>query len=306
MYRYTAYGLNICSALPLPELKTSTALEEADIVIQFGKVNWLLPDPCASWRYFHFEDDAAYLYWEVVGKFLVRAGKEIIIEPLAGVDESVLRLPLLGTVLAMVLHQRQQLLLHGSALALGDQAVVFIGASGQGKSTMAATLYGRGHSIMGDDVASINLEKPRIPMLIPGFPQIKLWPEAVTAALGDDPEALRKIHPEGEKRACATVDRFLENPVPLRRVYVLAEGSSLQIKPLKPQEAIAKLVGNSYIPMVVGKTFMRSQGVALHIQQCARLVRDVPIYSLERPRSLALLSEVAQLVEEDLAVTVKV
>jgi hypothetical protein len=306
MYRYTAYGLNICSVLPLPELKLSTDLSAADIVIQWGKVHWLLPEPCPSWSYFHFEEDTAYLYWSVVGKFLVRAGKEIIIEPMAGVDESVLRLPLLGTVLAMVLHQRQQLLLHGSAIALGNQAVVFLGASGQGKSTMAATLYGRGHSMMGDDVAAINLEKPRIPMLIPGFPQIKLWPEAVTASLGDDPEALRKIHPEGEKRARSTADRFLENPLPLRRIYVLAEGASLQIRTLKPQEAIAKLVGNSYIPMVVGERFMRSQGVALHIQQCGRLVRDVPIYSLERPRSLTLLSDVAHLVEEDLAVTEKV
>jgi hypothetical protein len=306
MYRYTAYGLNICSALPLPELKPSTELAATDIVIRWGKVHWLLPEPGPSRNYFHFEEEDAYLYWEVVGKFLVRAGKEIIIEPRAGVEENLLRLPLLGTVLAMALHQRQQLLLHGSAIALGDQAVVFIGASGQGKSTMAATLYGRGHRIMGDDIASINLEKPRIPMLIPGFPQIKLWPEAVTAALGDDPETLRKIHPDVEKRARSTVDRFFEHPLPLRRIYVLAEGSSVQIRPLKPQEAIAKLVGNSYIPMVMGEAFTRSQGVALHIQQCGRLVRDIPVYSLERPRSLALLSAVAHLVEEDLAVAVKV
>lgn len=305
MYHYIAYGLNICSELLLPELKISSAIE-ADIVIQLGKVNWLLPDPCPSWKYFHFDGDAAYLYWDIVGKFLVRSGKEIIIELIEGVDEGVVRLPLLGAVLAMVLHQRQHLLLHGSAVAIKERAVIFAGASGHGKSTMAATLYGRGHRMMADDVSAINLEKLSRPILIPGFPQIKLWPEAVTAALGDDPEGLKRVHPDLEKRARPTADGFLQMPLPLERIYLLSEGSSVHIKPLKPQEAIAKLIGNSFIPMLVGEKFIQSKGAGLHISQCANLVKNVPIYTLERPRSLELLSDIAHLIEEDLAVPVQI
>jgi HPr Serine kinase C-terminal domain len=305
MYHYIAYGLNICSELLLPELKTSSAME-ADVVIQLGKVNWLPPDPCPSWKYFHFDDDTAYLYWDIVGKFLVRSGKEIIIELIEGVDEGVVRLPLLGAVLAMVLHQRQHLLLHGSAVAIQEHAVIFAGASGHGKSTMAATLYGRGHRLMADDVSAINLEKISRPMLIPGFPQIKLWPEAVTAALGDDPEALKRIHPDLEKRARPTANGFLQVPLPLERIYLLSEGASVHIKPLKPQEAIAQLIGNSFIPMLVGEKFIQSKGAGLHISQCAHLVKNVPIYTLERPRSLELLSDIAHLIEEDLAVPVQI
>jgi hypothetical protein len=305
MYHYVAYGLNICSELLLPELKISSAIE-ADIVIRLGKVNWLLPDPCPSWKYFHFDGDAAYLYWDIVGKFLVRSGKEIIIELIEGVDEGVVRLPLLGAVLAMVLHQRQHLLLHGSAVAIKERAVIFAGASGHGKSTMAATLYGRGHRMMADDVSAINLEKLSRPILIPGFPQIKLWPEAVTAALGDDPEGLKRVHPDLEKRARPTADGFLQMPLPLERIYLLSEGSSVHIKPLKPQEAMAKLIGNSFIPMLVGEKFIQSKGAGLHISQCANLVKNVPIYTLERPRSLELLSDIAHLVEEDLAVPVQI
>lgn len=305
MYHYIAYGLNICSELLLPELKISSAIE-ADIVIRLGKVNWLLPDPCPSWKYFHFDGDAAYLYWDIVGKFLVRSGKEIIIELIEGVDEGVVRLPLLGAVLAMVLHQRQHLLLHGSAVAIKERAVIFAGASGHGKSTMAATLYGRGHRMMADDVSAINLEKLSRPILIPGFPQIKLWPEAVTAALGDDPEGLKRVHPDLEKRARPTADGFLQMPLPLERIYLLSEGSSVHIKPLKPQEAMAKLIGNSFIPMLVGEKFIQSKGAGLHISQCANLVKNVPIYTLERPRSLELLSDIAHLIEEDLAVPVQI
>ncbi len=178
MYSYTAYGLNICSAVLLPELQVSTH-QIADVVIKFGKVDLSLPEPEPAWDYFHLDGDLAYLYWKVVGKFLVKSGHEIIIEPLPDVEEQVLRLPLLGAVLAMLLHQRQYLVLHASAMAIGDSAAVFLGQKGQGKSTMAATLYGRGHKQMTDDAAAINIDSgsDACPILLPGFPQIKLWPK---------------------------------------------------------------------------------------------------------------------------------
>ncbi|NDJ21576.1 hypothetical protein GS682_07975 [Nostoc sp. B(2019)] len=300
MYSYIAYGLNICSALSLPELQSSTHIE-ADVVIRYGEVNWLLPTPAPSWSYFQIDGEYTYLYWKVVGKFLVRSGKEIIIEPLPGVEESVIRLPLLGAVLGMLLHQRQFLVLHGSAVAVDGNAVVFLGRSGQGKSTMAATLYGRGHKLMADDVAAVDVDSAIAPILIPGFPRIKLWPDAATAALGDNPETLRKIHPNAEKRDRPTVDNFLQTPLSIKRIYVLSVGSTLQIKPLTPTEAITQLIANSYIPMLVGKQFIQSAKASVHLHQCTSLVNNLPIYNLERPRSLNLLADVARLVEEDLA-----
>ena len=301
MYSYTAYGLNICSAVFLPELQQSIH-QIADVVIKFGKVDLTLPQPEPEWDYFHLDGDRAYLYWKVVGKFLVKSGREIVIDPLPDVEERVLRLPLLGAVLAMLLHQRQYLVLHASAMAIGDSAAVFLGPKGQGKSTMAATLYGRGHKQMTDDAAAINIDSDSnaCPILLPGFPQIKLWPEAATAALGDNPENLRKIHPQVEKRARPTVENFLQTSLPLKRVYILSEGSNVEIKPLHIQEAVTKLIANSYIPMLLGKKFLQSATTALHLRQCTQIAKNIPVYSLERPRSLNLLPKVAQLVEEDL------
>ncbi|MBW4612036.1 MAG: serine kinase [Desmonostoc vinosum HA7617-LM4] len=300
MYFYQAYGLDICSVLPLPELQSSTQIE-ADIVIRYGEINWSLPTPTPSWNYFHLDGESAYLYWEVVGKFLVRSGKEIIIDPLPNVEESVMRLPLLGAVLGMLLHQRQFLVLHGSAVAVDGNAVVFLGRSGQGKSTMAATLYGRGHKLIADDVAAVNVDSIAEPVLLPGFPRIKLWPDAATAALGDDPQSLRKIHPEVEKRDRPTVDNFLQSSLTLKRIYVLSVGSTVQIKPLQPTEAVTQLIANSYIPMLIGKKFIQSAKAPLHLHQCTNLAKSLPLYNLERPRSLDLLPDVASLVETDLA-----
>ncbi len=306
MYNYTAYGLNIGSELVLPELQTSTDDSEINIIIRFGSVNCFLPEPFESWSYFQLARESAYLSWKVVGKFQVRSGREIIIEPFPNVEEQIIRLPLLGSVLAMALHQRQLLVLHGSAVAINDGAAIFIGAKGQGKSTMAATLYGRGHQLIADDVAAVKINDLGIHTLIPGFPQIKLWPEAAKAALGDEAETLRRIHPEVEKRARPTFDRFTSIPLPVKRIYVLGTGSVSQIKPLKPQEAVTRLIANSYIPMLLGEEFRRDRQLALHFHQCMNLANSLPIYRLERPRSLDLLTDVADLVEEDFAVLAQV
>jgi hypothetical protein len=50
-----------------------------------------------------------------------------------------------------------------------------------------------------------------------------------------------------------------------------------------------------------GKQLLQGMEAVTHLRQCASLIKDVPIYRLERPRSLPLLSVIAQLVEEDLA-----
>lgn len=301
MNRYTAYGLTIDSALPLPELPSAPHPGDADLVIRIGQVDWSPPSDGRQWSYFQVDGRQAYLYWSPVGKFVVRDGRDIIIDPHLEVEEAVIRLPLLGAVLAMALHQRGLFILHASAVAIQDRAAVFLGRKGQGKSTTAASLCSRGHKLMADDVAAIDLSRPHCPVLLPGFPQIKLWPEAAIAALGDNPETLRRVHPAVEKRA-RPIDRshFLQQSLPLKRIYLLADSATARVKPTQSGEAVIKLIANSYIPSLLGEVFQQSSDTLLHFQQCVSLAHRQTVYTLERPRSLALLSDLAELIETDL------
>jgi hypothetical protein len=300
LYKYTVYGLSIDSTLALPELQASAHLS-ADVVIQFGKLNWLPQEVSSEGSYHHITHEKAYCFWDIVGTFLVRNGKEIIIDPLPGVNDRIIRLPLLGAVLAVLLFQRGFLILHSSGIAIDGGVVAFVGAAGWGKSTMAATLYGRGHDMVADDVVALDLSGVGSPVVLPGFPQFKLWPEAATSALGDDPQMLPQLHPQVEKRIRRINNRFVQQPLPLKRIYVLSGGKTPQIEPLQPQEAIAHLIGNSYIAMLSGKQFAQGTKAARHLHQCTNLLERVSIYRLERPRSLLLLPAIAQLVEEDIA-----
>lgn len=311
MHLYKAYDLEICSEIPLPELQPMLVANKVDLTIRFGAVPWSLPDSLASWRHFHRAEDSIYCYWNVVGKFQIKSGSEILIDLIADVDESMIRLPLLGPVLALVLHQRSRFILHASAVVVDGVAALFAGASGQGKSTTAATLYGRGHQLMTDDVSAIVLRESAPPLLLPGFPRVKLWPEAVSPAIQKDASELEPIHQAVEKRNCATLERFCQHSVPVGRIYQLSaeDIDSPKIVSLTHKESVAKLLENAYIPMLFSNEFpcmLLQQHRFRNVLQCANLARNVPVCKLERPYSLAQLPELASLIERDLSSTVVV
>lgn len=64
----------------------------------------------------------------------------------------ILSLLLHGSVLAWWLNLRSEPVLHASAVAIGDEALAFMGASGMGKSTLATLLCSAGASLVTDDL----------------------------------------------------------------------------------------------------------------------------------------------------------
>jgi hypothetical protein len=304
MHHYVAYGLSIHSALPLPELQAS-AEATADVVVRREKIDRLPPGTDPGKTYFHVTPQEAYFLWEGVGAFLVRGGREVLVDPIAGAEERVIRLPLLGAVLAVLLHQRGFLVLHASAVAVEGGGVAFLGAKGWGKSTMAAALYARGHCLIADDVVALDVDGAGDPMLLPGFPQLKLWPEAAASSMGDDPESLPRLHPQVEKRSRRITDGFSQQRFPLRRIYLLAESPTPAIEPLPPREAILQLISHSYSSRF-GKQLLQGREAASHFRQCARLTGQLPVCWLKRHLSLEALPALARMVEEDLSRTRRV
>lgn len=297
MYKYFAYGLTIHSSLCLPELETSSGTK-ADVTIRVGEIAWSFAAVADRWSDFHITHEEAYLCWHTVGKFWVRSGNEIIIDPLPDLDERIIRLPLLGAVMAVLLHQRGYLVLHASAIALGDRAIAFVGEKGQGKSTMAATLHAQGHQLLADDIVAIDFDHSGHPIVVPGFPQFKLWSDAVVA-IGDNPETLPCVHPQVDKRSHRINNRFAQTVSPLERVYVLQHGTEIQIQQLNPQQTILHLIANSYMSRF-GNQVLQGTEAANHLRQCITLAKQIPIFALQRPRSLKLLPTIASLIETDL------
>lgn len=287
---FIAYGLTIASELPLPELVAGEG--RADVVIRLGQVERLPEDVGRSGDYVRASADEATLFWENLGAFQVRQGREIIVEPAPGVDERQLRAFLLGSTLGVLLHQRGLLTLHASAVEIEGGAVAFIGWKGQGKSTTAAALHARGYRLLTDDIVALDMSDPAGPLAYPGFPQIKLRPDAASAVLGNA-DALPRLHPEINKLVHRADAAFTPAPLPLRAIFMLAEGPEPAVEPVRTRDALLALVSHSY-----ALRFINVAGISsAHFQQTERLAKQVPLSLLRRPDALERLPEALDLVE---------
>jgi hypothetical protein len=320
VYSYFVYGLGIHSDLLLLGLQVTKEVA-VDVVLRRGSLDYLREQVMSGENlgcfqpqvnvqhnpqlrsYFHNNvDRTAFLYFEGIGSFLIRDGLDIIIDPVSSnLDQRQLSFVILKSILPELIHQRGQLILHANAVEVFGGAVAFMGKSGAGKSTIAAALCKQRHSLVSDDVVVIDFMGIRSPILFSGLTQLLLWPEAATA-LGYNPETWPQPYPQSEKRSLCIAGGFSQEPLPLKRIYVLAENTSYKIECLQPQEAFDALVHSVYSFNIGSKDTRITSSI---FRQCISLADSVSICRLERPRSFSALPDLVKLVEEDLAQTTK-
>ncbi|NEQ83198.1 MAG: hypothetical protein F6K26_24195 [Moorea sp. SIO2I5] len=307
LFSYVAYGLGIHSALPIPEFIPAEV--ECDVTIHIQSNDYSTASAVGQTRSpnrkisdyipkkviqqpmaLQLSPEEAVIYLKDTGLFLVQGGNRITIIPAAEASLSRIQTALVGTVIAILLYQRGLLVLHASVVNINGGAVVFLGNSGEGKSSIAAALHTQGYRIITDDVAPVTLDQG-IAKVAPSFPQIKLSRE-VAKVLGYDQDKLALLLPKLNKPGYRLNQDFTEALLPIRCIYVLVSGSQLSIKRLKLQEAVMELSHHSRLNSLFDSE------KASHLLQCAQLANKCSVYRLQRPRNLALLPELARLVAE--------
>lgn len=294
-YSYSAFNLNIRSSVILPELTPQEGLQDIVIRKDYDMGLAFNEDPASEYHY-SINSDRAHIHFPAVGTFFINNGNEIVISPIPDVEEKLWRLGLLGAALAVLLYQRGKLVLHSSAVDINGNAVAFVGNKGDGKSTMSAALCKAGHKLLVDDTVAINLTKSDKPIILSGFPQVKLYPDSVIAALNENPEGLADVASNYEKRA-KLVESFCEVNRPLKAIYVLKQGKSIKITKLSLQESLQHIITHSYMARF-STDWMKSGTAISNFRQASELIKQVPIFFLERPRDLSVLKDVVSAVEQ--------
>jgi hypothetical protein len=292
---YSVYGLGLHSEFPIPELLQSDAAP-TDIEVRRGAV--VVPDvPAAakgeeeagdSWSERH--DDETLCVFAGVGRYRVRAGKYIEVDPEAGSDFSAVRHLLVGPVLAHLLWQRDVFALHASVVSVFGRQLGFVGVSGEGKSTIAAALEARGHVLVCDDVAAIVHRGAQLEVL-PGFPRIRLHDDSLRS-IGDTPSAHPPVHAYLDKRLKHVVS-FAEHALRLDALFVLATGEALAIEPMASGAAVVEILRHTYY----AHQFAPLYGFGLHLERASRIAAGVPSYRLTRPKDLTRLPELIGFLE---------
>ncbi len=287
MHFYRAFGLAIASEIELPELPVNDEGE---------------PDLCIRKAPLSIEGTLERGHrvvgtYEAFGNIWIDRGREIVIDPHPSIDPAKVRVVVLGPLLSIALRQRGYIVLHGGCAVVRGQAVCFLGDMGAGKSTTTAAFYNAGYSIMSDDVVAIR-EEGRQLLVYPGYPSIKLRPDAAPHVLHDGEEA-PWLYPEGVRRLKQAAASFPDRPCSLRKVYLLGWGPALSVEPAGAQVALISVLKHTRaLPHLVDAEYRTR-----HLRQSQRLVRRVPVAHLRRPRDLAVLPDVIRAVVEDVQST---
>ena len=293
---FSAYGLVIQSDFFFPELTSITESQQPDIKIYRSKLNPPSNLELTDSRLLcSITKDSAYLYCDEVGTFLVKEGKEIIVDTNENFLESVLRVLLLGAAFGLLLHQRGMMVLHGNSVEINGCGVCFIGNRGYGKSTISTALHLKGYPIVSDDVTAIQFINSQ-PYLIPGYGRVKLWADSLTA-LGLNPQDLSLVHPDFNKREYL-IDQGDLKPVPLKYVYVLGRAAEPTIEPLSTSKALFKIMHNCYCMRFL-KQMHHTLPAVEHFQQCSKLVQQTKISYLKRNNDFASIEKLIKLIEEE-------
>lgn len=288
---YHAYGLILESELALPELAPASG--PADISLRLAALE---PVPARSddpWYAWQCEGAETRLSVRTVATVLLREGREILVDPDPGVGPGRLRDFLLSFVLGALLQQRGALLLlHASSVLIDGRAVVFVGESGEGKSTMTAALHARGYPVVSDELVPLELSGEGL-RVWPAFSRLKLMPEAAEA-LGCPSEALAEISKEEEKLAWQVAAVAPGVALPLARIYLLRSGDAHSVQPAPALDAAGELLRQCF-----HKRLLPPERLQQHFLASADLARSGYVHLLTRRRSLAELGTVAALVEAD-------
>lgn len=288
MHFYRFYGLSIGSEIEFPEAAGSEVeaadRADSDVLILMGAVPPELPEFQTMAGTLEVGRNSVLVQAPRVVRLLVEAGHRITVDPAPGALISHVRFHLLSTALVVLLIQRGNLLLHGSAVSMGDHAVGFLGDGGMGKSTLAAQLGLMGCPIVSDDLLVFTEEDGDI-WVSPGPPFLKLWPDSASELLLDN---VANVGTRASVKLRANAPTlFARARLPLKKLFVLqwlafsdSEVESVEVN------------GLGAVPTVVGHLMQRELISALKheakvLMAAAALCQNIDIGCLRRPMNFS-------------------
>jgi hypothetical protein len=268
---YRAFGVTVRSNCPLPGLSPAAAAQAGrEVCVRVGEravpeLAALDSPPMSAvgmeriWRtgdggrLLRYDDGmpAAKVWTMRVSP----RGELVEVERTDGVQRDDMLQVVLSAGLATALQLAGVPLLHGCAVEVGGRAIVVLGASGAGKSTVAAALVAAGHALLSDDVAAV--EPGTAPLVHPGAARLRIAPASARAVGWDATRLPRVFSTEilGDKLRVdlpAPGRAFCAEPRELAAIYSLGPrggvpaGAPPEVATLPAAEVLRELLANSY------------------------------------------------------------
>lgn len=281
-YFYRIYGLIVRSEICIREAYPCVESKKADVEIVLGKVPEFLRE-AGKQGYGTWTNGFINAWFRTLGaaQFYVERGNKILVEPEKNGNQELVCTMVLSAGFSLILLQRNEIMLHGSAISVNGKAIIVSGDSGVGKSTITMALLEQNNGFLADDTVHIHVDGEEI-IAEPSYPQQKIC-RNLAEEYNLDLSGLRYIDEQRDKFALMRRDRYLEEGMPLETIFILkktTKDTTVFSKELRGKDYLEAVFGNLYL----AGTYRKITGVPVEMMQhIISMEKRVNICEIYRP-----------------------
>ena len=295
-YYYRVYGVNIESKIEIPEFEVIDSNSDIDVKLSFGVVKEEIIDLITQGHRAKYEKQDMWFYIEDVAIFHIYNGDTVVIEPMGDKNNKMIKLYIMGSVMGMILLQRNMVAIHGGGIVIDGKGCIFTGQKGAGKSTITTALRKKGYKFIADDVCSINIGETNT--INYGFGYQKLCEDAMEK-LGYNLDEFEPFRGDlnVNKYIVPAFDEFTKEELPLEAVFELVVGD---VDEVVIEEVLGANKVNKLIENVFRIEMLRYSGgiEPVYFKKCLDIVKSTKIYKITRPKDVFSVDKQISLVED--------
>jgi len=249
-----------------------------------------------------------YLRFPNIADFLItNKGKEIICYRNIHTGEDTVRHLLLDQVIPRVLSHQDNIILHASAVMFGISCVIFIGESGMGKSTLAASFHQNNYPIITDDCLLVKFARNKL-FCTPNYSGARLWEDSYQSVVNSEVN-VKYTSDYSSKRRLILHRNPEKSEVPVNTIFILDQSvhsagphqDKVQLEPICGANMFINLVMNSFHLDITDLEKISSQ-----FNHYGDIVNaDLKNYRLHYPRDHNMLDKVRNVIKDVVSGNVK-
>lgn len=268
----------------------------APLAIQSPRFHeWVFPDGTLWTEFFRVPDGYLIRFPAIADYTVDRLGRRVTASPRPGVSTDAVKHIYLNQVLPLAWSRQGRLVLHASAVELEGRAVAFVGRSGFGKSTLAASFASAGRRLLCDD-GLLLAKSAGAYRVVPGHASLRLWPDSERALFTHTLNRLSALEYTPKSRFAESEHlQFCDAERELAALFFLGPGSadSVSLTPMRPADALVELVKQSFLIDTEDREML-----ANHFDALSHLAASVIHYRLDYPRHYDVLPDVREIIGE--------
>jgi hypothetical protein len=276
MWSYTLYGERVSSGVQLEGVREVSANDFSTSICM--RTDLAAPGDWVDDGNHRFDIRSGEWWFDYPDSAIYRLTPgEIAFRPHASSSSRPIRECIQGRLLGLYFRQSGHVVLHANVVSRGGRALLLLGMSGAGKTTLTSALLTRGFGFLSDDLAVLEVGDAA-PRVFPGPGRLKVRRTLATGSKSVESGALDKDVQTLEVENLA---------LPVHALVIVEPESPWSEVSMVPSEALLQLVRHAHMPRslkVTGSSVSHMSGAARLVDQveCVRLRRGEGPGDIER------------------------